>query len=77
MACLAAGITSNLAALVVRAGAKVAGLQPGHHPGALLKIWAPRAVASYLICGLVAGLLSAWVCFRFRRARESSEAGTR
>jgi len=58
-----AGLASNLAALGVRAGAKLAGLEAlGKRPFAE---WLPQAIFTYAVCGLVAGLLSAWVCFRF------------
>jgi hypothetical protein len=57
-----AALASNLLALVARGGAKLAGLE---HPGARgLAEWWPQAVATYTLCGLIAGLLSAWICFR-------------
>jgi len=66
LACIAAGLTSNVAAFAVRAVGKMSGLQPGYHPAAIWHIWAPRAIVSYLLCGLLAGLVSAIVCFRLR-----------
>jgi hypothetical protein len=58
-----AGLGSNLAALGVRAGTKLVGLgQPAARP---LAEWWPQAVGTYLVCGLLAGLISAAVWFRF------------
>lgn len=57
------GLLSNLAALGVRATAKLSGLESlGKRPFAE---WFPQAIVTYAICGLLAGLLSAWICFRF------------
>lgn len=58
-----AGLGSNLAALGVRAGTKLAGL--GHPAARPLAEWWPQAVCTYAVCGLLAGLLSAVVWFRF------------
>jgi hypothetical protein len=68
-----AGLGSNLAALAVRAGTKLAGLdRVGGRP---LADWWPQAVGSYAVCGLLAGLLSAVVWFQFvagdRRSADS------
>jgi|APSaa5957512622_1039677.scaffolds.fasta_scaffold01129_2 hypothetical protein len=65
-ACIVAACGSSALAFAVRAVTKQLGLQPGYHPAARMAIWAPRAMVTYLICGLVAGLLSAFVCFRWR-----------
>ena len=60
-----AGLMSNTAALVVRGGAKYLGLE---HAGARpLREWLPSALASYVLCGAAAGLISGWIWFRGRR----------
>lgn len=67
-----AGLGSNLAALAVRAGVKLVGLEgAGGRP---FGSWWPQAVGTYALCGLLAGLLSAAVWFRFR-ARSGPDAG--
>jgi len=58
-----AGLGSNLAALAVRAGTKLAGL--GHLGARPLAEWWPQAIGTYALCGLLAGLISAVVWFRF------------
>jgi hypothetical protein len=58
-----AGLGSNLAALGVRAGTKLVGL--GHPAARPLAEWWPQAIGSYALCGLLAGLISAAVWFRF------------
>lgn len=61
--CLA-GVTSNLLALLVRGVAKVFGWEPaGKQPVA---IWFSRAIGSYVVCGLLAGLIIGCLLFRFR-----------
>lgn len=58
-----AGLGGNLAALAVRAGSKLAGLD---HAGARpLVQWWPQAVSTYALCGVLAGLISAFVWFQF------------
>lgn len=57
-----AGLAANLAALVVRGGAKAGGLGGG---GRLLSDWLTVAPISYAACGLAAGLISAVVFFRW------------
>ena len=60
----AAGLTANLAALVVRAGTKFIGWEPlGRRP---LAEWLPHAMVTYTICGVLAGLVCALICFRLR-----------
>lgn len=59
-----AGLLSNLAALLVRGGVKYAGLD--HAAGRPLLVWWSQAVFTYSLCGLLAGLISAGVWFRFR-----------
>ena len=66
-----AGVMSNLIALVVRGGVKYAGVD--HAVGRPFAAWWPRAVWTYLLCGLLAGLLSAWVWFRFQSDRDTEE----
>jgi hypothetical protein len=65
-----AGILSNLVALTARGSVKMAGLD--HIFGLPFAIWWIRAVPSYMICGLLAGLLSACIWFRLSGAREGS-----
>lgn len=70
-----AGLASNLAALLVRGGAKSAGLD--HWGARPLAAWLAPATLSYAVCGLLAGLLSACIWFQLRgRAaqREGLEA---
>ena len=50
----AAGCVTNLAALAIKAGTKFSGLDPGL--GYWHTLW-PRAVVSYQLCGLIAGLV--------------------
>ena len=67
LAFAAAGVLSNLTALTVRGGVKMAGLD--HALGRPLAIWWMQAVPSYVICGALAGLLSACVWFQLSDAR--------
>lgn len=69
-----AGLTVNMAAFAVKAGSKLAGVGGGMGGGGHgggggggWNAWFPRAVISYPICGLIAGLLCAVILFRFRR----------
>jgi hypothetical protein len=64
-----AGLGSNWAALLVRATPKVLGLEGGR--GQSLGRWLPWAVLTYTACGLLAGLLSAWIGFRARTRADS------
>ncbi len=71
-----AGLTSNLAALTLRAGAKLVGLD--HAAGRPLALWWFQAVGTYAICGALAGLISAIVWFQLSsRRRESADDGSR
>jgi len=63
-----AGLGANLAALAVRVGPKLAGVD--HAIGRPLAVWLPRAGITYPVCGLLAGLLSALLWFQFS-ARET------
>jgi hypothetical protein len=58
-----AGLATNLAALTVRAGTKFIGFD--HLAARPLAAWWLQAVGTYALCGIVAGLLSALVWFRF------------
>jgi hypothetical protein len=72
LAFAAAGLLSNLVALTVRGCAKLTGLD---HLFALpFAVWWIKAVPSYLICGVLAGLLSACVWFQFSGAGRSAGA---
>lgn len=64
-----AGLASNLTALAVRAAGKHFGFESG---GGRWAEWWPRAVISYPLCGLAAGLLSAVVWFQFKHQSNSS-----
>jgi hypothetical protein len=57
-----AGLAANLAAFLVRGGAKM--LPGGGVDGLPLELWWSKAIISYSICGLLAGLISAAVWFR-------------
>ena len=59
-----AGLGCNLAAFVTRAAPKLLGMEAGR--GKPFAAWAPTALMSYAICGILAGLISAWICFRVR-----------
>lgn len=68
-----AGLGSNLAAMGVRGGARLMGWDPtGGRP---LALWWPQAIVTYALCGIVAGLISAVVWFRFSESRRPT-AGT-
>lgn len=62
MAFALAGLGSNMVALVVRAGTKYVGLN--HVTGRPLAAWLPHATASYAVCGILAGLISATIWFK-------------
>ena len=64
-----AGMMSNTVAFMVRGGVKLAGAD--HATGRPFAAWWPQAVWTYLLCGLLAGLLSAAVWFRFQADRDS------
>jgi hypothetical protein len=65
----AIGCMTNLVALTVKAAAKFSGLDPGLGHWST---WWPRAVITYPLCGLVAGLVCAVVLFRFRGRRKAT-----
>ncbi|MBN2291848.1 MAG: hypothetical protein JXM70_05450 [Pirellulales bacterium] len=71
MAFALAGLGSNMAALIVRGGAKFAGLN--HVTSWPLAVWLPRATVSYAVCGILAGLISATIWFKL----SSSPPGTK
>jgi hypothetical protein len=59
-----AGLTSNLIALGVRGATKALGWEaPGRRP---LGEWQLPAVGTYVLCGIVTGLVSAVVLFSWR-----------
>ncbi len=60
-----AGATSNGAAFVVRGAAKALGVFGGMAGGGF-HVWWPRALVTYAIAGIVAGLVSAAAWFRLR-----------
>lgn len=59
----AAGLAANMAAFLIRAGTKLV-LGPGV-TGKPLTFWWQHALVTYAVCGLLAGMLSAAVWFRF------------
>lgn len=61
---IAAGLASNLIALVVRGGFKA--LLPEPLEGRPFSVWLAEAAITYPVCGMLAGLVSAVVWFRFR-----------
>lgn len=58
-----AGLASNMAAFLIRAGAKY--FTGGVPTGKSLAVWWPEAVVTYAVCGAVAGMISAAAWFRF------------
>ncbi|MHB1033039.1 MAG: hypothetical protein ACYC35_02080 [Pirellulales bacterium] len=62
LGCAAAGVAANMAALAFRAVPKYLELDPRGRPFAA---WFSQAIATYVVCGAVAGLLSAAVWFRW------------
>jgi hypothetical protein len=69
----AAGLLANLLAFAVRGGNKTwleFGLRPWDD-------WVTVAPWTYAICGLLAGLLGAWCCFRAGSVPRSSTGGKR
>lgn len=66
----AAGLASNLLALLTRGTAKAIGWEaPGRRP---LTEWLAQASVTYFLCGLAAGLISGLVLFCARRAPNHS-----
>jgi hypothetical protein len=61
-----AGLTINVVAFGAKAASKLLGVSGGGP----WETWWPRAVVSYPLCGLAAGLVCAIVLFRFRRRDE-------
>jgi len=66
-----AGLGANVAALAVRAGTKLAGLDyaAAARP---LGAWLPQAAVTYPVCGAIAGLLSALVWFQCSAQRRDA-----
>jgi len=69
---VAAGLCSNLAALLVRGLLKYFGLGGGGG-GRLFEEWWMQAAFTYPVCGILAGLFSAFVWFKFRAPRTGHE----
>lgn len=68
----AAGLASNLLALAVRGGAKAFGFERlGARP---LSVWLPQAAITYVLCGILAGLISAAILFYARRKSSPEES---
>jgi hypothetical protein len=66
-----AGFGANLVAFLVKGAGKSAGL-PGAG-GRAMESWLPVAVISYSVCGLLAGLISAFVLFHWTgKSRDDS-----
>jgi hypothetical protein len=68
-----AGVASNLAALAVRGGAKLGGLDSV--TGRPIAEWLPVALGTYTLCGALAGLMSTFVWFQFSARRPGSDSG--
>lgn len=66
-----AGLAANLVAFVIRGGAKMLGLE---HLGARpLSDWMLQASVSYVLCGLLAGLISGFIWFQASRPRNGDQ----
>ena len=59
-----AGLAANTVAMLARGGAKM--LEGSH----TLTLWLPKALVSYPLCGILAGLISAAVWFRVTADKE-------
>ncbi len=70
-----AGLGSSMVALAVRGGAKLVGMERLGTRG--FAEWWPQAVVTYAICGLLAGLVSALLCFRFSADRPPADGPER
>ncbi len=71
-----AGLACNLAALAVRGGIKLGGLDS--ITGRPIAAWLPVAVGTYAVCGVLAGLISALVWFHLSTDdRHNAGAGTK
>jgi hypothetical protein len=71
LGCALAGLGANFVAFLIRAGAKLAGVERvGARPFA---DWILHASFTYLICGLLAGLLSAMIWFQASRPRDQTK----
>jgi len=66
-----AGLASNLLALLAKGTLKGLGLE--HAGGRPLSLWLSQAVVTYTLCGVAAGLLSAFVWFCARPGDPSNE----
>lgn len=67
----AAGCLANIGAFAVRGAGKLSGWELLKRPPAE---WVSVAWWSYLLCGLIAGLLSAAIWFRLRASRDEKRA---
>lgn len=67
-----AGLAANTVALAVKAGSKLLATGGGAAPFAT---WWPKASVTYLVCGALAGLISAAVWFRFAGPHRHAESG--
>jgi hypothetical protein len=64
-----AGLAANLAALAVRGGLKLVGVDVGSRPW---EAWWPVAIGTYALFGIIAGLVSAVAWFRLGPNREAA-----
>ena len=69
-AAITAAVVTNAVAFTTRAITKLSGARPGHH---LWQSWLPRALASYTVCAIVAGLVSAAIAFRYHQRQENNK----
>lgn len=72
--CSLAGLAANVGALFVKGGSKL--LAPIHAGSRPFASWATQAGFSYVICGVLAGLLSAAIWFQFTRSQRSETDST-
>lgn len=67
VSCALSGLASNSLALAVKTISKLAGWE--HAGSRPLKAWLSEAIVTYIVCGFLAGLMSAGIWFYARRPR--------
>ncbi len=72
--CAIAGLLINLVAFAVRGQAKLAGLDSA--TAKPLKMWFSGALVSYILCGVIAGLICGLLWFRWNFAGENRDRRT-
>ncbi|MDA0832041.1 MAG: hypothetical protein O2955_13420 [Planctomycetota bacterium] len=71
--CALAGVVINLVAFAVRGQAKLGGFGGGG--GKPFKVWFSGAIVSYLVCGLLAGLICGILWFRSKETNDETLPG--